>query len=50
MSIPVYTIEDIKNCKIEGPALLLSSTSSILVKPHWTAHLTHELTYLYHQQ
>ena len=30
--IPVYNIEDMKNCLINGPALLLSKTSSILIK------------------
>ena len=32
VKIPVYNNEDMKNCIVKGPVLLLSSTSSVLVK------------------
>jgi len=32
VEIPYYNIEQMKNCAIIGPALLLSPTSSILLK------------------
>lgn len=47
MNIPVYNSEDMKNCEVKGPALLLSSTSSVLVKEFWIAKITHEITYIY---
>jgi len=44
--IPYYDIEEMKNCNIQGPALLLSSTSSILIKENWTAKVTHQVAYI----
>ena len=35
-----------RNCKIYGPALLLSSTSSVVVKEGWRAHVSGKLIYI----
>lgn len=45
-TVPYYDIEQMKNCKISGPALLLSSTSSILIKPGWHARITPNITHI----
>ena len=35
--ITKFGIEKMKNCRISGPALLMSNTASIFVKPLWEA-------------
>ena len=50
IEIPYYSVERIRNCTIQGPALLLSPTSSVLVKPNWSAHVSQKLIYLSYSQ
>jgi N-methylhydantoinase A/oxoprolinase/acetone carboxylase beta subunit len=49
-SVSKYKLVGMLNCRVDGPALIFSETSSILVQEKWKAHIVNETVHLSNTQ